>query len=189
MTTTAKAPTPGWVLWVTGLSGAGKTTLSHRLVDEFRRQQRPVLLLDGDVLREIFPAGAGLQVDERRALASAYARLCREISRQGIWVVCATVSMFHEVRDWNRQHLERYFEVFLDVPNAELQRRDPKGIYSRLAAGTERNVMGFDVAAEFPRAPHLRVPTHEHSVDASVALVLATFESHRAQLEGQGAPT
>ena len=65
----------------------------------------------------------------RLELAQQYARLCKLLSEQGVWVLIATISLFREIHDWNRKNISNYFEVFLDVPMAELRRRDSKGIY------------------------------------------------------------
>lgn len=165
---------PGVVYWLTGLSGAGKTTVARAVARRLREQGRSTVLLDGDVLREIFPRGVETGLEARRTLAGGYSRLCRELANQGLDVVCATISMFHDVRAWNRAHISRYVEVFLRVPREELQRRDPKGIYARLAAGTETNVMGFDAPAEWPLNPDLVLENHgETDAEQAAERVLA----------------
>ncbi len=88
----------GTVYWVTGLAGAGKTTIANLLVEDMRARQTTVIFLDGDVMREVFGGSAGHSLAERLVLARQYAALCRLISHQGISVVCATISMFHEMR-------------------------------------------------------------------------------------------
>jgi len=144
------------VIWITGLSGAGKTTLALEVVRRLRADGEPVLLLDGDELREVFDAAAfdaGHHGRETRvALALQYARLCALIARQGISVVIATISLFREVHDWNRENLPGYFEAFLEVPVEELRRRDPKGIYRRFDAGELTDVAGLDLPVDLPYA-------------------------------------
>ncbi len=141
----------GRVFWITGLSGAGKTAVSGHLVRRLAAAGLRPLLLDGDVLREVFGGGAGHGVEERRRLAFSYGRLCRELSRQGADVVCATISMFDTVRDWNRTNIPRYTEVYLRATMAELVAQDDKGLYRKALAGEIRDVVGVDIPAEEPR--------------------------------------
>lgn len=144
------------VIWITGLSGAGKSTLAGELVDRLRSDGQSVVLLDGDELREVFGATAANSQNHGRegrlALAMQYAHLCRMIAAQGHTVVIATISLFHEVHEWNRAHQPGYFEVYLKVPVHELSRRDPKGIYRRYHAGELHNVAGLDLAIDEPQA-------------------------------------
>lgn len=141
------------VYWITGMSGAGKTTVASLLARQLREQGLAVFELDGDVYREIVGKVDAHSREERLELALSYGRFARELSRQGITVVCATISLFHQVHDWNRANLEDYREIYLRVPREELERRDPKGIYRKVRTGEMRNVVGVDVAAEEPQNP------------------------------------
>ena len=146
----------GWVYWVTGLSGAGKTTVATLLRDRFRSVREGVVLLDGDRLREVLAPEAGHSPDERKRLALTYARLCRELAEQGLIVVCATISMFNGVREWNRTHIPNYREIYLRVPSQVRVARDPKGLYR----GNVADMVGVDIDQEEPVAPDLIVDNH-----------------------------
>ncbi len=146
---------PGRVFWITGLSGAGKTTVGRELWSRLRAAGRPVIFLDGDVLRAVIAEDLGHRSVDRRRSAMRNARLCRLLAGQGTDVVCATISLFHEVQRWNRGHIPGYREIYLRVPIDELRRRDSKGIYARAQRGDARDVVGIDVAAETPEAPDL----------------------------------
>jgi adenylylsulfate kinase-like enzyme/phosphohistidine swiveling domain-containing protein len=141
---------PGRVFWITGLSGAGKTTLGQELSRRLRAVGRSVTFLDGDALRAVIAEDLGHNADNRRQSAMRNARLCRLLAGQGSDVVCATISLFHEVQRWNRENIPGYREIYLQVPLDELRRRDSKGIY----AGAS-NVVGIDVPAEAPESPDL----------------------------------
>jgi len=149
------------VIWITGLSGAGKTTLANELALRLRDSGITVITLDGDELREVFGAAAlGARNhgrDARLALAFQYAHLCRVISTQGFTVVISTISLFREIHAWNRQHLPGYFEVYIKVPFDELRRRDPKGIYRRFDAGELSDVAGLDLPIDEPDAADWQV--------------------------------
>jgi adenylylsulfate kinase len=146
----------GRVIWITGLSGAGKSTLAVEVVAKLHKRGEPVIMLDGDNLREVFGAVAANAQNHGRegrlALAMQYAHLCRVIAAQGLTVVIATISLFREVHAWNRANLPGYFEVYLKVPVEELRRRDPKGIYRRFDAGELSNVAGLDLPIDEPQA-------------------------------------
>lgn len=147
----------GSVIWITGLSGAGKTTLATEVAKHLRTQGKAVVLLDGDELREVFGAATFNDKnhgrESRLTLAMQYAHLCRVIALQGLTVVIATISLFREVHIWNRDHLPGYYEVYLKVPLTELRRRDSKGIYRRFDAGELCNVAGLDMSIDEPQAP------------------------------------
>lgn len=164
----------GTVYWITGLSGAGKSTVCRALVDRLRSQGRNVLMLDGDELRALFKATGAHRREERLALALRYAGLCNMLASQGADVAIATISLFHEVHAWNRANLPGYLEIYLDVPLAELARRDSKGLYGRAARGEVRDVAGLDCPVDAPLAPH--VPIHWSpglTVDDCVRRILA----------------
>jgi len=145
------------VIWITGLSGAGKTTLARAVVGRLRARGEQVVFLDGDELRAVFGADVAAAGNHDRGsrlmLAMQYARLCRTIAAQDHTVVIATISLFREVHAWNRAHLPGYFEVYLKVPVEELRRRDAKGIYRCFDAGELRDVAGLDIPIDEPDEP------------------------------------
>jgi glutamine kinase len=163
--------TAGRVFWVTGLSGAGKTTVGERLWNRLRAAGQSAIFLDGDKLRGAIADDLGHQIEDRRQSAMRNARLCRLLAEQGNDVVCATISMFHDVQRWNRANIPGYFEIYLRVPMAEIERRDPKGIYTRARIGTAANVVGIDIALEEPKFPDLVIDNHG-SLDADAAVDL-----------------
>jgi adenylylsulfate kinase-like enzyme/phosphohistidine swiveling domain-containing protein len=145
----------GRVFWVTGLSGAGKTTVGRELWSRLRAAGRQVFFLDGDALRAVIAEDLGHTADNRRRSAMRNARLCQLLAEQGADVICATISLFHEVQRWNRENIPGYREIYLRVSIDELRRRDSKGIYAGAQCGDACNVVGIDVPAETPEAPDL----------------------------------
>lgn len=141
------------VYWITGLSASGKSTLCSMLVSHLREKGVTIVKLDGDELREVMDAAGAHDRMSRLGLARRYGKLCRMLASQGISVAISTISLFHEVHQWNRQNIPGYREIYLDVPLNELKRRDPKGIYERAEQGVLKNVAGVDLQIEKPLHP------------------------------------
>lgn len=144
----------GTVYWITGLSGAGKTTLGSKLYEYMKLERKEVVFLDGDILREVFQS-YDYSMEGRKSLAFQYARLCKMLYEQGIDVIICTISMFDEVRLWNRNHIANYVEIYLEVKLEELIKRDQKGLYSRAQKCLEKDVAGMNNAVELPKNPDL----------------------------------
>ena len=139
------------VYWLTGLSGAGKTTIGRLWYARLKSAGETAVFLDGDELRQVFGNSFGYTFEDRLKAAMNYARLCALLSRQGLTVVCCTISMFDSVRAWNRENIPGYVEVYIKASIETLRQRDQKGIYS---AG-KQNVAGVDFQVELPKAPDL----------------------------------
>ncbi len=142
----------GKVYWITGLSGAGKTTIGKVFFQKLREQRDNVLFLDGDTLREVFGNDLGYGREDRLRCAMRYSRLCRLLSEQGQDVVICTISMFREVREWNRRYIEGYREIYIEVPMEILQSRNQKNLYR-----DGNDVVGVDLKLELPENPDLVV--------------------------------
>ena len=141
----------GKVYWLTGLSGAGKTTIGRLWYSRLREMGGPVVFLDGDELRQVFGDDLGFTEADRRKSAMRNARLCALLARQGITVVCCTISMFDSVREWNRENIPGYFEIYVKATMDTLRRRDQKGLYSM----GEQDVAGVHFQVEEPKTPDL----------------------------------
>ena len=142
--------------WITGLSSAGKTTLSKILSDKLRSEGNSVIFLDGDELRDVF-SNKDYNREARLETALRYSRICSLIVKQQINVVIGVIGLFYEVHHWNRQNISGYIEVFIDVPIEELRRRDQKQIYKNAMAGQIKNVYGVDLYAEYPKNPDVHL--------------------------------
>jgi cytidine diphosphoramidate kinase len=148
------------VIWLIGLSGAGKTTIGKEVSKLWREKERQSVFLDGDAFREIMGDNLGHRREDRRTNAKRVCRLCKLLDDQGIDVICSILSIFEESRRWNRQNLAEYTEVFIQVPMDELIRRDPKGLYKKALQGKIKNVAGIDLEFELPESPDLTIRNH-----------------------------
>lgn len=141
----------GTLYWLTGLSGAGKTTLGNRLYYSMKSQKQNTVILDGDILKKIAGKDLGYGREERLERAYRYSALCKLLTDQGINVIICTIAMFDDIRDWNRDNIENYVEIFLDVDMEVLKKRNRKGLYSNGSG----NTAGIDVAVEYPKNPDI----------------------------------
>lgn len=141
----------GTLYWLTGLSGAGKTTIGNRLYYSMKPQRQNTIILDGDILKKIAGKDLGYGREERLERAYRYCDLCKLLTDQGINVIICTIAMFDEIREWNRSNIENYVEVFIDVDMEVLKRRNRKGLYSK----KNGNIAGIDVEIEYPKNPDI----------------------------------
>ena len=136
-----------------------------------------VIFLDGDALRATIADDLGHGMSSRRQSAMRNARLCKLLAGQGFDVVCATISLFHEVQRWNRENIPGYREIYLRVPIDELRRRDSKGIYAESERAETCDVVGIDLPAEHPEAPDLVLDNYGGlDVGTAVDRILALCE-------------
>ncbi|MGB0909672.1 MAG: adenylyl-sulfate kinase [Nitrospirales bacterium] len=152
----------GVVVRITGLSGAGKTSIAQALFEYWKTQSPNVVLIDGDRFRECIGDELGHSKEERLINAFRIARFAKFLSDQGIHVICATISLFRECEEWYWENLSDYYEVFLDVSLNVLRLRDPHGLYARAEKGLEKNVVGIDLPFDRPLRPHLALGNDEN---------------------------
>jgi len=152
------------VVWLIGLSGAGKTTLANEIVARANNKINNTVLLDGDVIREIFGNDLGYSMEDRLLNAQRICQLGKFLDDQGMNVVCAILSIFPETREWNLKNIENYYEVYIDTPIGTLVERDSKGIYEKYKRGEISEVAGMDLDFPIPDKADL-VIKNSHSKD------------------------
>ncbi|MCI8844833.1 MAG: adenylyl-sulfate kinase [Lachnospiraceae bacterium] len=147
----------GRLYWVTGLSGAGKTTIGSLLYKHLKEKYPNTVIFDGDALRQAFGNDLGYSAEDRFQCAMRYARLCKLLAEQDIHVVCCTISMFNQVREWNRRNIENYSEIYIEVPLPVLEKRNQKNLYQDVKDGIRGNVVGMDLELQLPEKPDIRL--------------------------------
>jgi len=164
----------GCILWLTGLSAAGKTTLAVELGAALDGRGVAHRVLDGDQLRATICRDLGFTRIDREENVRRIFRLAVEEAEQGSVVLVAAIAPYRGVRDALRAASPvRFFEVFVDAPLAVCERRDPKGLYRRARAGELKGLTGVDDPYEAPLAPHAHCRTDAETVEESCARVLA----------------
>jgi adenylylsulfate kinase len=164
-----KAAAP--VLWFTGLSGSGKSTIATKVHEALARRGTEVEYIDGDALREVFPQ-TGFTRAEREEHLRRTGYMASRLAAHGVTVVASFVSPYRESRDFIRRLCPGFVEIYVSTPLEECERRDVKGLYARARRGEIRNFTGIDDPFEAPARPELVLDTRTLTVDQSVAAVL-----------------
>ena len=167
----------GFTLWFTGLSGAGKTTISQLVERALRERGLRVEVLDGDVVRTNLSKGLGFSKEDRDENIGRIGFVCHLLSRNGVAAIAAAISPYREVRDEVRARIGRFCEVYVECPLDTLVERDVKGLYKKALAGEIKNFTGVDDPYEPPTNPEVAVRTNRETPDESAARVLAALEA------------
>lgn len=161
----------GTVYFFTGLAGAGKTTIGGLFYQRLKARKPNVIIADGDKMR-IITHSTGYSTEERRSRALQSFRLWCEIAAQGIDVVVCSIALYDEVRDWNREHIENYKEIYIKARRETLYLRDQKGLYS----SGMKDVVGVDLPYDEPKNPDMVIENDgEELPEAIVDRLWAAF--------------
>jgi adenylyl-sulfate kinase len=170
----------GFTLWFTGLSGAGKTTLTEALLPQLRERGVPVEVLDGDEVRTNLSKGLGFSKEDRDTNIRRIGYVSRLLARNGVGVIAAAISPYREIRDEVRTSIEAdgavFVEVFVSASLDTLVARDVKGLYKKAIAGEIKQFTGVSDPYEAPLNPELVVNSDRDTVEESVRQVLAKLE-------------
>lgn len=145
------------VIWITGISGSGKTTICDTIWRLAKPHIPELVNLDGDVVRDIFNDKLGYEEPDRVRQIRRIQRLAKMLDAQGMIVLVAALYAHTDLLTWNRENFADYAEIYLDAPLALVQDRDPKGLYEMARSGEMKNVVGIDIPWHAPEAPTLRV--------------------------------
>lgn len=159
------------VVWFTGLSGSGKSTVSGKVAELLRARGYRVETLDGDSIRDIFPS-TGFSRPERDAHIKRVGYLASRLEQHGVFVVASFVSPYRESRDFVRGLCSRFIEVHVSTPLEVCEQRDVKGLYAKARRGEITQFTGIDDPYEAPEAPELVLDTSEISLDEASRRVL-----------------
>ena len=158
------------VLWFTGLSGAGKSTIARALERQLFEQGCQTMLLDGDQMRHGLSGDLGFSAEDRKENIRRVGEVARLFFEQGAIVLCTFVSPYREDRQRVRELFPegRFFEIHVDADLDTLRQRDPKGLYAKADAGEVKHMTGITAPYEVPQNPEMTLNTEGHSVDEYV---------------------
>jgi adenylylsulfate kinase len=169
----------GFTLWMTGLSGAGKTTITEVLIGEFAKREIPLEVLDGDVIRENLSKGLGFSKEDRDINISRIAFVADLLARNGVPVITAAISPYRETREKAREmHAGNaaFIECFIATSLEDCEERDVKGLYAKARSGEIKEFTGISDPYEPPENPEIRVETHGKTPEESAQQVLSYLE-------------
>src|SRR5687768_16091062 len=166
----------GFALWFTGMSGAGKSTISQIIYERLKAEGMKVELLDGDVVRTNLSKGLGFSREDRDTNIRRIGFVAKLLSRNDVAVIVAAISPYRAIRDEVRAEIGRFVEVFVRCPVEELIRRDVKGLYERALRGEVAQFTGVSDPYEEPLSPDVVVDTDQETVEQSVGKIVAALE-------------
>ncbi len=170
--------TTGFTIWFTGLSGAGKTTVSRLVEKELRARGCKVEVLDGDVVRENLSKGLGFSKEDRDTNIRRIGFVCELLTRNDVVAIAAAISPYRAIRDENRARVGgRFVEVYCECPIEVLAERDVKGLYKKALAGEIKNFTGIDDPYEPPLRPEILVRSDLETPEQSAAKVIAKLRT------------
>ncbi|MEM9245296.1 MAG: adenylyl-sulfate kinase [Cyanobacteria bacterium P01_F01_bin.153] len=167
----------GVTLWLTGLSGAGKTTIAKTLTDTLRSQSPYVEILDGDIIRQNLTKGLGFSKEDRDENIRRIGFVARMLTRNGVFVVVSAISPYAAMRQEVRNSIGDFVEVYVNAPLAVCESRDVKGLYKKARAGEIKGFTGIDDPYEAPTNPDVECRTDIESLDESVGKIMDVLRS------------
>ncbi len=166
----------GFTIWLTGLSGAGKSTVSGLLQERLRAGGAAVEVLDGDVVRTWLSKGLGFSKEDRDENIRRIGFVCELLSRNGVIAIAAAISPYRNVREEVRSRIRNFVEVHVECPIEVLAKRDVKGLYKKALAGEIPHFTGISDPYEPPLAPEVVINSSTESPEESVGKILSTLE-------------
>jgi len=168
----------GFVLWLTGLSGAGKSTIANAVAPSLADRGHRVEVLDGDEVRTNLCQGLGFSREDRDTNIARIGYVAGKLAKHGVAVVVAAISPYREARDKVRASVENFVEVHVAAPVTTCAERDVKGLYAKALAGEIKNFTGVSDPYEEPLEPEIALHTEHETVQESVDQVLAWLEAN-----------
>lgn len=162
----------GAVLWFTGLSGSGKTTIAHEVEEKLLEAGVPVEILDGDVVRENLSKGLGFSKEDRDTNIRRIAFVAHLLQRNGVFVITAAISPYKAIRDEARAMIKDFVEIYADASLEVCEARDTKGLYAKARAGEIKGFTGIDDPYEAPETPEVVCDTDAEDVAESAQKVI-----------------
>lgn len=167
----------GTILWLTGLSGAGKTTIAKGVAQQLRTRGCRVELLDGDVVRTSLSKELGFSKEDRDTNVRRIGFVANLLSRNGVIAIAAVISPYREIREELRRTTTNFVEVYVQAPLTVCESRDVKGLYAKARAGEIKNFTGISDPYEEPLNPEIICPTYQFTLEQCVYQVISYLES------------
>lgn len=169
-----------FLIWITGLSGSGKTILGKKVYEALKKKYKNIIFLDGDDFREILGNDLSHSQKDRLENAKRIHKMCKFLVSQNINVICATMSLYSEIHELNRKEIKTYFEVFIECNIHELIKRNQKELYSEALEGKRNDVVGINLSYDKPQNCELIIENSEkNNLEQKVKKVLNLVEEYK----------
>ncbi len=166
----------GFTVWLTGLSGSGKTSISQVLSEKIRARGRNVEVLDGDAVRKNLSKGLGFCKEDRDRNIRRIGFVAHLLTRNGVAVICAVISPYRAIRDENRQLIGNFIEVYVKASLETCEKRDKKGLYEKARAGEIKNFTGISDPYEAPVHMEVLCDTEKETVEENAEKIIAIVQ-------------
>lgn len=167
---------PGVTVWFTGLSGAGKTTISRAVGNRLKSYGQKLEILDGDVVRLNLCKGLGFSKEDRDENIRRVGFVAGLLTRHQVTVLVSAISPYREIRQEVRERIGNFVEVYVNAPLQVCEQRDVKGLYKKARAGEIKNFTGIDDPYEPPLNPEVECRTDLETIEESVSKVFAKLQ-------------
>ena len=161
----------GVLIWITGLSGSGKSLIAKKIKKKLDKKNFKSILINGDELRRIFKLSK-YDKQSRLSYAYSYSLLCKKITDQGTNVIIATIAMFDQIRKWNRKNVKNYYEVYLKTSYKLIKKRNKKKLY----LSKKKNVIGKDIKPELPKTPDFIFKNNFKNQNYKISVLFSKIE-------------
>lgn len=166
----------GVVVWFTGFSGAGKSTIAEALTEKLRFEGYQLEVLDGDEIRENLTKDLGFSKEDRDTNIRRIGFVAKLLARNGVIVLVPVISPYRAIREEMRANIDDFLEVFVNAPISVCEERDVKGLYKQVRAGKIKQFTGIDDPYEPPTNPEVECRTDLEDVSESVAKILTQLK-------------
>jgi adenylylsulfate kinase len=166
----------GFVIWLTGLPGSGKTTIARGLEKELKARGLKVEVFDGDEVRKNLSKGLGFSKEDRDTHNKRVIYVCKLLTRNGVNAIVSLISPYRSTRAYAREQLPKFVEVYLKCSLEECIRRDPKGLYKKALAGEINNMTGIQDPYEEPQNPEVVLDTEHDTLQFNIQKVLTKLQ-------------
>jgi len=166
----------GFIIWLTGFSGSGKTTIANKIQQELKGRGLKVESFDGDEVRKNLSKGLGFSKEDRDTHNKRVIYVAKLLARNGVNSIISLISPYRSTRAYARENLPKFVEVYLKCSIKECIKRDPKGLYKKALAGEITNMTGIQDPYEEPINPELMLDTEHDSVHSNLKNLLKKLE-------------
>ncbi len=151
------------IIWLTGISGSGKTTIATEIIRKYKAIFPNLINIDGDTVRNFFNNSLGYDINARINQIKRIQKICKFLEKQKLIIVVSALYSNVELMKWNRENFSDYYEIYLEASLNLVKNRDPKGLYKKFAEGIEKNVVGIDIPWLKPINYDLKITMSDNS--------------------------